>query len=344
MRRRPFDVGDAENIGGINQLGDLAGEVPHAASEALHERARQNRAGEMINIKRTSLGDGPGEPAGDLVKIGSGYYRQYNDGRIYCNLADGTTFWVHRWLDERYTQLDGPDGWLGWPTSDEQDFSEGGRASTFQNGAIYWWPDTGAIELGNISLHYKGLYCFGESNEWSSADEPYVVFGVVPAPPGRASDVMTQVYTDVDDGDARPDLIELYRGLPFGLLLGVVLCEQDQGDPNKYREQIKQGVDKVGEAVATGCGMIPIVGVAAGPICKVIWEEVGPEIVAFVNDALGTGDDIIEKWNWIVTAKEMVTMARTPTRDFWGISYNLESKLLSDGDASYKVYLTIQAE
>ena len=54
---------------------------------------------------------------------------------------------------------------------------------TFQKGAIYWWPDTGAIQFGNISLQYKGLYCFGETDKLSSADKPYVIFGVVPAPP-----------------------------------------------------------------------------------------------------------------------------------------------------------------
>ena len=49
----------------------------------------------------------------------------------------------------------------------------------------------------------------------------------------------------------------------------------------------------------------------------------------------------MEKWVWNVSAKEMVTMTRTPLRNFWGIEYHIESKLLSDGDASYKVYLAI---
>ena len=37
---------------------------------------------------------------------------------------------------------------------------------------------TGAIELGNVSVQYKGLYCFGEIDEGSAADEPYVIFGM----------------------------------------------------------------------------------------------------------------------------------------------------------------------
>ena len=44
-----------------------------------------------------------------------------------------------------------------------------------------------------------------------------------------------------------------------------------------------------------------------------------------------------------MTAKDMVTMARAPRQEFWGIQYHFESKLLSDGEASYKAYLDVQA-
>jgi hypothetical protein len=316
--------------------------VPDDAVRALEHEAKRRKAEQEITRKWDSLGGAPGVPSGDLVEIGIGFYRQYVYGRIYYNYHYSNALYVHGAIGDKYAQLNGPSSGLGWPTSDEQPFPQDGRVTTFDNGAIYWWPDTGAIELGNVSVQYKGLYCFGETDEWSAADEPYVLFGVVPAPPGQPSEAMTQVYTNVDAGDARPDYIELYRGLPHGALLGVALCEQDQGDPDKYREQIKQGVAKVGEAVATGCAALPVVGAGAAPVCAAIWGAAGPEIVEFVNKTLGTDDDLIEKWDWHVTAKEMVTMARAPRTSFWGIEYHLESKLLSDGEASYKVYLDIQ--
>jgi hypothetical protein len=247
----------------------------------------------------------------------------------------------HSGIDDKYAQLGGPNSWLGRPTSDEQTFQDG-RVRSFEKGAIYWWSDTGAIELGNISLQYKGLYCFDETDELSSADEPYVIFGVVPVPPAQASEVMTQIYTSVDAGDARPDTIELYRGLPYGAKVGVALMENDQGDPNKYLEQVKQGVVLAGTAVTAGC--LAVGGPVAAGVCAAIWGGAASEIVGFVNnDVIGAGDDIIEAWDWHITAKEMVTMARAPRLDFWGIEYHLESKLLSDGEAKYKVYLAIYA-
>jgi hypothetical protein len=318
--------------------------IPGDAEEAMLHAAKVRKAEEEITRTWTSLNGVPGARIGDLMEIGIGFYRQYVNGRIYYNYHYSNALYVYGAIGEKYTQLGGPDSWLGWPTSGEEPFPQDGRVTMFGNGAIYWWLDTGAIELGNISLQYKGLYCFGETDEWSGSDEPYVVFGVVPTLPAQPSSVRTRVYDErggVDRGNARPDYIELHRGLPYGALLGLVLCENDEGDPNAYLEQVKQGVALAGTAVTAGCGAVG--GPAAAGICAAIWGGVGPEIVEFVNDTLGTGDDIIEKWDWYVTAKEMVTMARTPPRSFWGIDHHLESKLLSDGEASYKVYLGIYA-
>jgi len=298
--------------------------------------------GEKVANRATVLGGtGSAERIGPPWSIvGTGVFNAYDNGRRYYRFGK-QPFFVGGSIGEKYAQLNGPNSWLGWPTSEEQPFPQDGRVSTFENGAIYWWPDTGALALGNVSVRYKGLYCFGETNEWSAADEPYVIFGVVPVPPGQPTEAMTQIYTDVDARNSRPDDLELYRGLPLGMAVGGSLLEHDHGDPNRYLEQVKAGVAKAGEGVAAACGAI--FGPEAAPICKGIWGEVGPEIVEFVNDTLGTDDDLIEKWVWYVTAKDMVTRARDRQLEFRGIEYHLESKLLSDGEASYKVYLGIYA-
>ncbi len=260
--------------------------------------------------------------------------------------SGGGGYDVYGAIGDKYSQLGGPNSWLGWPTSDEQAFPQDGRVNTFENGAIYWWPDTGAIELGSVSLQYKGLYCFGETDELSDSDEPYVILGVVPTLPAQPATVRTRVYDErggVDAGNSRPDSIELYRGLPYGMALGVVLMENDQGDPDKYLEEINQGVVAAGAAVTTACAGIPYVGPVVALACAALFKEYGDDIAKVVNDILGTGDDVIEKWVWNVTAKEMVTMARAPQLNFWGIEHHLESKLLSDGEASYKVYLAVYA-
>jgi len=243
-------------------------------------------------------------------------------------------------IDERYAQLGAASSWLGTPTSAEVNFSENGRVRSFQHGAIYWWGDTGAIELGDVILRYKGIYCFGETDESSAHDEPYVAFGVVPVPPGQTTTATTQIYADVDAGDARPDQMELYRGSPLGLQLGLVMAEHDYGDPDKFLDEIKMGVTAAGKAVAAGCGALG--GPLAAGACEVIWKELSTAIVDFVNDLAGTDDDLVDKWDWIITAKEMVTLARAQRHEFWGIEYHFESKLLSDDEASYKVYLDLQ--
>jgi hypothetical protein len=101
-----------------------------------------------------------------------GFYRQHVNGRIYYNDHYSNAPSVHDAIGDKYARLNGLGSWSGWPASDEQSFPRDGRLTRFDNGAIYWWSDTGAIELGNVSVQYKALYCFGETDEWSAADEP----------------------------------------------------------------------------------------------------------------------------------------------------------------------------
>ena len=218
----------------------------------LADAAQRKAVEDAIDGIWTSSGGASSMPYGDLIPIGKGFCREYSGGgRIYVTFGSPIGFGPLGWrgflvygaIGERYTQLGGPESWLGWPTSSEQDFDQGGRVSTFQNGAIYWWPDTGAIELGKIAVRYTGLMCFGEtdSDQFSNSDEPYMIFGVVPTVPGLASSTRTGIYEDVDGGEAFGDLIELYRGLPYGLLLSIVLMEHDFDNPDKYRDQINVG-------------------------------------------------------------------------------------------------------
>jgi hypothetical protein len=228
------------------------------------------------------------------------------------------------------------------PIRGEKPFTEDGQVSQFQHGNIYWWPDKGALDLGEVTLRYRGLYCFGESNEPSDADEPYVLMGVVPARGGtfaQPAPVRSPIYDDVDSGDERPDDIELYRGAPYGLAVGVGLMEHDEGDPDTYLGLIKAGADLAGKGVAEACRVL--FGAEAAPACQGIWNSVAPTIVSKLNEAMGTDDDLIGKTNLQITAKEMVVKAREPWNRFWGIRYHWETELLTDGDASYKVYFSV---
>jgi hypothetical protein len=269
---------------------------------------------------------------------GIGRYVHFQDGSIYWTYATGAQV-VRGEIRNKWAALGWERGWLGYPTSDEIGFTEDGRISQFQNGNIYFWPDTGAIELGNVAVRYRGLYCFGESNEWSSADEPYVVLGTVAVPNTPPLTVRSRVYDDVDSGNARPDLITLYTGQPLGLTVTYDLFERDEGDPDAYLSLVKTGVELSGKGVAAGC--VELFGPEAAKTCESIWSAIGPALSKFLNGQLGTDDDHIDAGWWTLSAKEMVTMAGAPHQNQWGVEYQWASKLLSDGDASYAVYLDI---
>lgn len=272
---------------------------------------------------------------------GAGRYNHFTNGSIYWSYGSGAHE-VHGAIRDKWASLGWEQGWLGFPVEGERPFTEGGRISRFQNGAIYWWPDIGAVDLGTVTLRYRGIYCFGESDEASSADEPYVVMGAVPVPGGSSApppSIRSPIYDDVDSGDERPDDIEIYRGNPFGLALGVALIEHDEGDPDSYLGLVKAGVDLAGKGVSAGCGAL--FGADAAPVCDSIWSEIAPKIVSTVNDLIGSGDDLIGKTNLSISAKQMVMLAHQPWYRFWGIRYHFETELLSDGDASYKAYFSV---
>ena len=51
-------------------------------------------------------------------------------------------------IDDKYTALGGPNGWLGQPTSSENTAPDGtGRYRHYANGSIYWHPQTAAHEI-----------------------------------------------------------------------------------------------------------------------------------------------------------------------------------------------------
>jgi hypothetical protein len=174
-----------------------------------------------------------------------GRFNHFQGGSIYWSPATGAHE-VHGANRSRWAEIGWERSYLGYPTSDEIPFSEGGRASLFQNGGIYWWPDTGAIDLRGVIVHYTGINCFGDTDELGS-DEPYAVMGVVS--PGGVRTFRSRVYDNVNGGDSVPDLLEIYNGPPNGITLAAVLMEHDSGDPqaivNVVQQAAQQGYDQV---------------------------------------------------------------------------------------------------
>ncbi len=270
---------------------------------------------------------------------GVGRYNHFsNAGSIYWTPGTGACV-VYGDIRKKWESLGWETSYLGYPKSDEVDFPEGGRANEFQNGGIYWWPDTGAIDLRDVIVHYTGLYCFGETDwdQGSNSDEPYAIIAMTT--PMSVDTKTTQIYQDVDAGEARPDLLELYRGRPYGINLGSVVMENDFGSPDAYKKQVQDVVMGVHTAGTLALGLIPVVGPIIAAIAGPALGSLMPSIGGAISDAFDWGDDRIGSGTTTLSARQMVLLAaRTPNSEFKGIGFKAESPLISGLGASYKVY------
>ncbi|SNC77590.1 hypothetical protein SAMN06265337_4183 [Hymenobacter gelipurpurascens] len=59
----------------------------------------------------------------------------------------------------------------------------------------------------------------------------------------------------MDAGTSRPNTLNLYQGPPRGMMLGVLLMENDFDNPNKYRDQVQQGssTQSLGKVLTLAC-------------------------------------------------------------------------------------------
>ena len=305
--------------------------VPYVA-----QPRRSLTPGALIQRHWETLGGSPGNAVSGVERAGRGYRVRYENGTIYVGAGAA---WVYGAIGARYDEMGGPESWLGLPVADEAEFAEGGRVSVFQNGAIYWWPDVGAIELNEVVVHYTGLVSFGETSwdQGSDSDEPYVILGVV-APQGSSS-TRTAVYQDVDSGESRTDLIEIYRGKPYGINISTLLMENDEGDPDKYKDAMTAAVGAAATGLDAAIAAIPVVGPPLAGIAAPALAAAVPVVATELNRLLDTADDKLGEATQAISPKQMVVLAaRTANSSFRGIGFKLETPLLSDGDASYKAY------
>ena len=308
-------------------------------------------AEQAIKAKWDSLGGAPGQPQSplgyeNLRGVPNGYRRDYTGGSIYRR-NKGQAFFVGLATDQRYDQLGGPGKYLGFPISDfETDPEQPDSGVTrFENGAIYFWPDIGAIEMREISLRFVGWHCFGETNELSASDEIYFIFGVVPNLVEQRGTFLTRIWHDTDTGESHYyglEPLELYRGLPFGAAISITLMEHDEGDPNKYRENVEIAVDKTADRIVEGLAAVPVVGTFLAVLGHIVFVIASPAITNFVNELLGTEDDVIGTKALALTPKDLMRLTRAGRQDFHGIQAHLESPLIAGDGGSYKAYFDVE--
>lgn len=274
-------------------------------------------------------------------KVGRYNHFNKNTASIYWSPSTGAQgIWGD--IRKKWAALGYERSYLGYPVTDEVDFPEKGKANGFQGGDIYWWSDTGAIDLKGVALNYKGIYCFKETSwdQSSNSDEPYVIMGV--SSPSATKTYRSKIYDDVDDKESRPDSLEIYRGKPYGINIGTILMEHDFGDVEKNRQEIEKwmkGAHKVG---MSGLGYVPLIGPAIAALAGPVLEKLMPELGKAVFDMFNFGDDRIGSVKNIFSAKQMIILALQTNKKFKNISYKFETSLIKGGGASYQVFYGIE--
>ncbi len=273
-----------------------------------------------------------------------------NKGRFnHFNNNSASIYWTSKtgahgiWGDirKRWIALKSEKSYLGYPTSDESNCPDNGRVNSFEKGAIFWWSDTGALDINDVIVKYKGLYCFKETNEWSGSDEPYAIFGVTSI--FATKTFKTKVYGDVDAGETRTDNMELYKGKPNGIGLSIVLMEHDHGSPEKARKEVQKVIQTKHNIGTIALGLIPVIGIGIAAIAGPAIQTLVPGTAKVVTDVLGFADDKLGTQILRFTAKEMILMARnSKTSKQKNIAFKFCTSNFRSHGGNYKLYFTIE--
>lgn len=79
-----------------------------------------------------------GEPTGEVQKNTDGGTYQQFDGGVIVHTTRSYVVWGK--IRDKWNELGGSQGKLGYPTSDETDTADGGKQTTFEHGVVSWKP------------------------------------------------------------------------------------------------------------------------------------------------------------------------------------------------------------
>ena len=161
------------------------------------------------------------------------------------------------------------------------------------------------------SINYTGLLCEKETtwDRGTNSDEIFVVASVVPAYQPETSQTIKNpidrsYYPDVDSGEFRlGPIANIWRGPAQEITLHCIVYEQDDGDPNKYRDKIKVAVDTIALAAKGYFGWAPP-------------DVVKDFMTNIINDAFGSEDDLIQEQYMTISKQQLITYGSTPSTEY----------------------------
>ncbi|MFC7451052.1 DUF5615 family PIN-like protein [Rhodococcus daqingensis] len=140
-------IGCATAVGTALLVASPVAASPLLASPAVVHQQAQNVEIEKKYIEWGGAGSPLGNPVGGVYVVGNGFGQDYEGGTIYYSPDSGAKVMYGVILD-KYRELGGPAGDIGFPNTDEVDATGGAnRVSEFltPGGAkIFWTPEAGA--------------------------------------------------------------------------------------------------------------------------------------------------------------------------------------------------------
>ena len=301
-----------------------------------------------------SFRDALGRPVGSTEPVGDarGRHSAFQHGEIYWTQTTGAHALLGK-IGQRWAELGGHTSYLGYPTSSRLDeLVAGGWATTFEHGDIFHWG-TSVIDVGGVTIRYRGLNCFGDTDE-SGEDEPYPILTVLrPAkrPDGSPNPAQSVTVIGPEEravgGGSYPRDVVLYRNV-MSNVGGVIvsLMEHDEGDKNKYRAEVEGAVRATIGVATTAIAAAVGTTVAGLPVSALIaWagQEGGALLTSAINSALGTDDDWIGDRTHTFGPKALIEVAATPRLRERDIEFHFghEGNPISGDGGSYKAYFDV---
>lgn len=191
---------------------------------------------------------------------------------------------------------------------------------------------------------YKGIHCFGNPAGLAS-DSVYVIVSVYS--PENKGAAVTKKFPD-DNGDGLYDNLEQGQDSTAGvdemwnhnpqpliivpLVMGSSLLGSSQKVKSAVHDAAKQAADQAAaaEGVPVTNAQLDLIGIAVAGIAGALLGSLG-----LTDQVRGKPQTIELHWD------NLLALPPVSSQQFGNIKYNVESPILTDGDASYKVYFDV---
>jgi hypothetical protein len=248
----------------------------------------------------------------------------------------------------RYRSLNGFRGPLGVAMSPVT--SEGASSQAFvqsyRGGDLHFLGGrTSGDHMKQTTITYKGAHCFGNPG-FLKSDSVYVIVSAYSPENRQAANTMKfpddqggTLYDDFEqDQDRTGGIADIWSGPPQPLVIEpLVMGSSLLGDSQKVKNAIRDAIQKAADSTNAAEGQPATLAQIA------LLSNAFTSIFAGFLDALGLTDQVRGRPQSIsFQYEDLLALPPASSQHFGIIEYNVESPILTDGDASYKVYFDVR--